>query len=119
MRFFFCYSDNHPTPTPPPLRYSKRSTIHILQCSRTSMCLLEDLFSNMGAWPNANVTLIFHGCHGGSFSFLLVSWFINVSQRLSVFKVVSASKYSKRQWSSTKDKEDTIYRKFISICLFV
>ena len=80
---------------------------------------LGDLFSHMGKRPNANVTLIFHVCHGGPFSFLLVSWFINVSHRLSVFKVASVSKYSKCQWSSTKDKEDTIYRKFISLCLFV
>ena len=116
MRFFFGYTDNHPNP--PPLRYSKRSTIHILQSSRTSMCHLEDLLSHMGARPNANVPMISHGCHGGPFSFLLVSWFINVSQRLSVLKVASASKYRKCQWSSTKDKEDTIYRKFISLCLF-
>lgn len=118
---FFCYSDNHPSPLPPPLplRYSKRSKIYILQCSRTSMCHLGDLFSHMGKRPNANVTLIFHVCHGGPFSFLLVSWFINVSHRLSVFKIASVSKYSKCQWSSTKDKEDTIYRKFISLCLFV
>ena len=121
MRFFFGYTDNHPNnpPPPPPLRYSKRSTIHILQCSRTSRCHLEDLLSHMGARPNANVPMISHGCHGGPFSFLLVSWFINVSQCLSVFKVASASKYRKCQWSSTKDKEDTIYRKFISLCLFV
>ena len=98
---------------------TKRSTIHILQCSRTTMCHLEDLLSHMGARPNANVPMISHGCHGGPFSFLLVSWFINVSQRLSVLKVTSASKYRKCQWSSTKDKEDTIYRKFISLCLFV
>lgn len=83
------------------------------------MCHLEDLLSHMGARPNANVPMISHGCHGGHFSFLLVSWFINVSQRLSVLKVASASKYRKCQWSSTKDKEDTIYRKFISVCLFV
>lgn len=106
-------------PPPPPLRYSKRSTIHILQCSRTSMCHLEDLFSHMGARPNANVTMISHVCHGGPISFLLVSWFINVNQHLSVFKVASASKYSKCQWSSTKDKEDTIYRNlFPFVCLF-
>ena len=118
--FFFGNTDNHPNPPPPPpLRYSKRSTIHILQCSRTSMRHLGDLLSHMGARPNANVPMISHGCHGGPFSFLLVSWFINVSQRLSVFKVASASKYRKCQWSSTKDKENTIYRKFISLCLFV
>ena len=116
---FFFLATLTTTLTPPPLRYSKRSTIHILQCSRTSMCHLEDLLSHMGARPNANVPMISHGCHGGPFSFLLVSWFINVSQRLSVLKVASASKYRKCQWSSTKDKEDTIYRKFISLCLFV
>ena len=117
---FFLLQWQPPFPPPPlPLRYSKRSKIYILQCSRTSMCHLGDLFSHMGKRPNANVTLTFHVCHGGPFSFLLVSWFINISHRLSVFKVASVSKYSKCQWSSTKDKEDTIYRKFISLCLFV
>ena len=106
MRFFLATVTTTLTPPPPPssppLRYSKRSTIHILQCSRTAMCHLEDLFSHLGARPNANVTMISHGCHGGPFSFLLVSWFINVSQRLSVFKVASASKYSKCQWALQK-----------------
>lgn len=123
MRFFCCllqWQPPFPLPLPPPFHCVTVNVQQYIFCNAVEHpCATWGIFfPHMGARPHANVQLFFHGCHGGPFSFLLVSWLISVSQRLSVFKVASASKYSNCQWSSTKDKEDTMYRKFSSLCLF-
>lgn len=91
--FFFGYSDNHPNPPP-------------LHC--VTVNVQQYIFGNVVVHPCATWR---------SFIFIWVRG--QMQMRLSIFKVASASKYNKCQWSSTKDKEDTIYRKFISLCLFV